>query len=191
MKWLYGVMHFLLRAGCALFLLSICVSAAPSPDQWVAAVGPANGLSYNQAWVPPGETRTWRMDCSNTARWIYRSATGIELPRTASDQYLYARKNGRVWRISADNQRALAKRLRPGDLLFWEHTYKPTRKPPVTHVMVYVGKDAAGHWLMAGSKSSKGVGVFRFDPRQPSGGYRFFLGIFHRSGRFVGVGRVL
>ena len=52
-----------------------------------------------------------------------------------------------------------AKRLQPGDLLFWEHTYKPQRKPPVTHVMVYLGRGERGELLMAGAQNSRGVGI--------------------------------
>lgn len=112
---------------------------------------------------------------------------GRDIPRTASAQYEWLRSQKRLWRVRPDG-RALAKRLRPGDLLFWEHTYKPQRKPPVTHVMVYLGRDRSGRMLMAGSQNSRGVGIYRFVPEQRWGGYNWFLW-FKRQGRFVAYGR--
>jgi Cell wall-associated hydrolases (invasion-associated proteins) len=83
-----------------------------------------------------------------------------------------------------------AKRLQPGDLLFWEHTYKPRRKPPVTHVMVYLGRGARGELLMVGSQSSRGVGVYQLQPRVVYGGHGGFLGLFKKKGRLVAYGRL-
>lgn len=150
------------------------------------AIPAAQGLSYNERWVPPGEEAAWVMDCSNTARWLYREVRGVTLPRTASDQYEMLRESGRLWRTRDEG--ALRRRLRPGDLLFWENTYKPKRKPPITHVMVYLGTDERGRMLMAGSQGSSGPDVYPFRPAQKMGGYRFFF-FFHRDGRFVGYGR--
>lgn len=120
------------------------------------------------------------MDCSNTVRWFYASALGKSLPRTASAQYEAMRAAGRL--------KNGLRGVKPGDLLFWENTYKPKRKPPITHVMVYLGRDARGRMLMAGSQGSRGVDVYVFDPKQPMGGYRWFLW-FKKTGRFVGYGR--
>jgi cell wall-associated NlpC family hydrolase len=153
----------------------------------VIQIPAAQGIRYNGRWVPPGETSAWAMDCSNTARWIVRETRGIELPRTASSQYEWLKKNKRLWRVRP-NAAALRKRLKPGDLLFWEHTYRPVRKPPVTHVMVYLGTDAQGRMLMAGSQGSRGVDTYTFDPAAKMGSYPFFLW-FRRDGRFVAYGR--
>lgn len=147
----------------------------------------AQGIRYNGRWLPPGETAAWVMDCSNTARWLVRETRGIEIPRTASSQYDWLKKNKRLWRVRP-NAAALRKRLKPGDLLFWEHTYRPVRKPPVTHVMVYLGTDAQGRMLMAGSQGSRGVDTYTFDPTAKMGSYPFFLW-FRRDGRFVAYGR--
>lgn len=147
----------------------------------------SQGIRYNGRWVPPGETAAWNMDCSNTARWLIRETRGIELPRTASGQYEWLRQKNRLWRVRP-NASVLRKKLKPGDLLFWEHTYRPTRKPPVTHVMVYLGTDASGRMMMAGSQGSKGVTTYPFDPKAKMGSYPFFLW-FRRDGRFVAYGR--
>lgn len=126
------------------------------------------------------------MDCSNTARWVYRHVRGLEIPRTASGQYEWLKKQKRLWRVR--DERSLRKKLKPGDLLFWEHTYRPSRKPPITHVMIYLGTDAQGRMRMAGSQGSRGVDFYRFDPTAKTGGYRFFL-FFRKDGRFVAFGR--
>lgn len=176
--------------GAVLFLGSVgSLAARGEPQHWEQAGRQLAGvgLRYGQSWVPPGETSAWKMDCSNAARWMVREVLGRELPRTASSQYTVLRQEGKFRRMRPDDSR-LAKVLRPGDLLFWEHTYKPTRKPPVTHVMVYLGKDAAGQMMMVGAQGSRGVGIYRFLPKQVLGSYRWFLW-FRRDGRFIGFAR--
>lgn len=147
----------------------------------------ARKLRYNQNWIPPGQTAAWNMDCSNTSRWLQAYVHGRTLPRTASAQYEYFRQRGEFRKSRADAKR-LAQTLRPGDLLFWENTHKPKRKPPVTHVMTYLGRDERGQMLMVGAQSSRGVAIYRFDPATPMGGYRWFLW-FRREGRFLGFAR--
>jgi len=146
-------------------------------------------IPYNGSFTPPGATRQWAMDCSNTARWLYLAAAGHELPRTASDQYEKLRAARRLWKVNAASK-GWRKRLRPGDLLFWENTYKPKRKPPITHVMVYLGRNADGSMRMAGSQGSKGVDFYTFRPETSYGGYNWFLW-FRRTGKFVAYGRPL
>lgn len=162
--------------------------AAPAPLTFAEAIAiPASqDIRYNGRWVPPGESNAWVMDCSNTVRWLCHEVRGIELPRTASDQYELLRKRDRLWRTRDEGR--LRKRLRPGDLLFWENTYKPKRKPPITHVMVYLGADARGRMMMAGSQGASGPDIYEFQPARKMGGYRFFF-FFHRDGRFVAYGR--
>lgn len=151
------------------------------------AIPARENVRYNGRWIPPGESAPWVMDCSNTARWLYREVRGINIPRTASDQYEWLRARRRLWRTGPDEGR-LRRHLRPGDLLFWEHTYRPPRRPPVTHVMVYLGRDSRGRMMMAGSQGASGPDVYEFRPGKKMGGYRFFF-FFHRAGRFVAYGR--
>jgi cell wall-associated NlpC family hydrolase len=155
----------------------------------------AQGIRYGGAWQPPGDGTVWNMDCSNAARYLLRTTRGVELPRTASAQYEFVRQRGQVKRVGGlfggvPDTPWWAKRLQPGDLLFWEHTYKPKRKPPVTHVMVYLGRGERGELLMAGSQSSRGVGIYRLQPRVPYGGHGGFLGLFKKKGRLVAYGRL-
>jgi len=151
------------------------------------AIPAAQNVRYNGRWVPPGESSAWVMDCSNTSRWLYREVRGIDLPRTASDQYEWLRTRHRLWRVRPDAN-SLRRRLEPGDLLFWEDTYKPPRRPPVTHVMVYLGTDGAGRMMMAGSQGASGPDTYEFHPEKKIGGYQFFF-FFHRAGHFVAYGR--
>jgi cell wall-associated NlpC family hydrolase len=163
------------------------------------------GLEYDEDWRPPGESHAWTMDCSNTARYIYKVTTGIQLPRTASDQYYYLHLQGKAWDVpQASNGWAdcefLRHNLKPGDLLFWENTYRPERQPPITHVMVFLGTNDKGQWIMAGSQTSRGgehnrrnggPDIYIFRPAQPCGGYTTWLGLVHHQGRFCAFGRPL
>jgi len=165
----------------------------------------ARGVAYNQSWRPPGEKENWVMDCSNTTRYLYKKAVGISLDRTASGQYYELSQKKMVWRVPVSGGSLdiayLKKHLRPGDLLFWENTYKPKRQPPVTHVMVFLGNNSRGEWVMAGSqvgnrgewhKSSGGPDIYPFEPAKISGGFRTFFGLGSRvDGRFVAFGRHL
>ena len=163
------------------------------------------GLSYNDDWRPPGESRSWSMDCSNTARYLYKTTTGIQLPRTASDQYYYLHLQNKAWDVPqltsgfADTG-YLRRNLKAGDLLFWENTYKPDRQPPITHVMVFLGTNDRGEWIMAGSQSSRGgehnrrhggPDIYVFNPSRPCGGYSTWMGLVHHQGRFCAYGRPL
>ena len=156
----------------------------------------AQNIRYDEPWTPPGLRSPWRMDCSNTARYLYEVAAGIDLGRTASEQYDSLRQKRRAWSVPMDGQRLvridrLQSLLKAGDLLFWENTYRPERRSPITHVMIFLGEDENGRWIMAGSRGSRagGPNIYPFDPRQPAGGYSFFFGLIHHTGRFVAYGR--
>jgi cell wall-associated NlpC family hydrolase len=163
------------------------------------------GIGYDDSWRPEGETHSWAMDCSNTSRYLYRVTAGIELPRTASDQYYYLHLQDKAWDVPMTSRgfadcNYLRSNLKPGDLLFWENTYRPERQPPITHVMIFLGTDSSHRWLMAGSQSGhhglynphrNGPDVYIFDPTHYSGGYTSWLGLVHHKGRFVAYGRPL
>jgi LysM repeat protein/cell wall-associated NlpC family hydrolase len=163
------------------------------------------GIEYDEDWRPPGESSSWAMDCSNTARYLYKVTTGIQLPRTASDQYYYLHLQGKAWDVPQTaygypDANYLRENLKPGDLLFWENTYRPERQPPITHVMVFLGANSQGQWIMAGSQTSRGgehnrsnggPDIYVFRPSQPCGGYTTWLGLVHHRGRFCAFGRPL
>lgn len=147
----------------------------------------SSGVPYAGTWVAPSGERL-SMDCSNTARWLLQETQGLQVPRTASSQYEFFRKQGKLRRVSSSPAK-LRRILRPGDVLFWEHTYRPRRKPPVTHVMIYAGTTPDGTMQMVGSQGSRGPNVYSFRPDRRMGGYRWFLGLLKRSGRFVAFAR--
>ncbi|MCE0482615.1 MAG: LysM peptidoglycan-binding domain-containing protein [Methylacidiphilales bacterium] len=162
-------------------------------------------IDYDEEWRPPGEAHAWAMDCSNTARYLYKVTAGIQLPRTASDQYYYLHLQDKAWDVpETDNGYAdcnyLREHLKPGDLLFWKNTYRPERQPPITHVMIFLGTNARDQWIMAGSQTSRGgehnradggPDIYIFDPTKPCGGYTTWLGLVHHRGSFCAYGRPL
>jgi peptidoglycan DL-endopeptidase CwlO len=117
------------------------------------------------------------MDCSGTIFYVLRAVGLEDVPRTASEQYVWARK--------ADNFEAVVSRkkdsfelddLRPGDLLFWTGTYSTDRDPPVTHTMIYLGKlKSDGRQVMFGASDGRvfdgkkmwGVSAFDFTIPKP------------------------
>ena len=190
----YGMCRFSLLL--VLLLCPALAGAATDPHLMQEATALASrGIGYGGSFAPPGEAAAWRMDCSNAARYLVRRAHGIELPRTASEQYKFVRQRGRLKRAGGlfggvPDTGWWAKRLQPGDLLFWEHTYKPRRQPPVTHVMVYLGRGERGELLMAGAQNSRGVGIYRLQPRVAYGGHGGFFGLFKKKGKLVAYGRL-
>jgi cell wall-associated NlpC family hydrolase len=163
-----------------------------------------HGIAYDGSWRPDGESRSWEMDCSNTTRYLYQVTAGISLPRTASDQYYYLHLQDKAWDVPMNSAgfadcNYLRSNLKPGDLLFWQNTYRPERQPPITHVMIFLGTDAKGRWLMAGSQGSRGFynrrhcgpDVYVFDPTHYVGGYTTWLGLVRHRGQFVAYGRPL
>lgn len=168
--------------------------------RWLAQ----EGVGYAESWRLPGEGKVWVMDCSNTTRYLYKRVLGVELPRTASDQYYTLWQQGRITpaplRLDGTvDTLALLGQMRSGDLLFWEWTYDIKRRPPVSHVMIYLGRTADGTPKMAGSSSRGrgettqrgGVDVYTFDPNAPMGGVKNAFGQYIRRARFVGFGRPL
>lgn len=114
------------------------------------------------------------MDCSGFIYYVLTQAGLPDVPRDASEQYSWVRK--------ADNFRAVISRrldgfeldeLKPGDLLFWSGTYNTNHDPPVSHTMIYLGREkSTGDRVMVGSTDGRtyhglrrwGVSVFDFKP---------------------------
>jgi cell wall-associated NlpC family hydrolase len=135
------------------------------------------------------------MDCSGFVYYVLTQAGLHDVPRDASGQYAWVRK--------ADRFRAVISRrldgfeldeLKPGDLLFWSNTYKTDRDPPVTHTMIYLGREkSTGNRVMVGSSDGRtyrglqrwGVSVFDLKPvsaSSPSPG--------GAAPRFIGYGSI-
>ena len=134
------------------------------------------------------------MDCSGTIFRVLKDQGFAEVPRDSSGQYAWVRKNGRFFSVvsmTADGFE-FAEML-PGDLLFWTGTYETGRDVPISHVMLYLGREKkSGKRVMFGASDGRsyagvqrwGVSVFDFkmpkgDPARPE-----------KRVDFVGYGRI-
>ena len=113
------------------------------------------------------------MDCSGAIYYLLTQAGLSETPRQSDQICEWLIKKGLFRRTAqADtlDHPELAT-LRPGDLLFWSGTYNTTRrKTPVTHVMLYLGKNkTTGKPIIFGAsdgrryEGQKRTGVSLFD----------------------------
>jgi len=112
------------------------------------------------------------MDCSGTIYHLLRTQKISDVPRQANLIYKWVWQKGHFNAVVSENPATFElERLKPGDLLFWTGTYKVDRDPPVTHVMLYLGKrksDSKPVMFGASSgrryegKSRHGVSVFDF-----------------------------
>ncbi|NNE94341.1 MAG: hypothetical protein HKN23_22050, partial [Verrucomicrobiales bacterium] len=131
------------------------------------------------------------MDCSGTVQRALKAAGVKNPPRSSYTIYQWAGAAGniRLARGVESLEDEAFQKLKPGDLLFWEGTYATAkRKPPISHVMIYLGtwkKD--GKPVIFGASSGRrfrgkkihGVSVFDFAlPRKES------------KAKFVGYGPV-
>jgi cell wall-associated NlpC family hydrolase len=135
------------------------------------------------------------MDCSGFIYYVLKQNGFPDVPRDSSQQYVWVRK--------ADNFNAVLSRredsfeldsLKPGDLLFWRGTYSIDRDPPITHAMIYLGRE---------KRTKKRVMVGASDGRTYDGKQRFGVSVFDLklppppktndaklSPVFVGYGRI-
>jgi peptidoglycan DL-endopeptidase CwlO len=117
------------------------------------------------------------MDCSGFIYYVLNNAGYKDVPRDSAGQYAWVRKSGNFRAVlSRSFQSFELDELKPGDLLFWSGTYDVDRDIPITHVMIYLGKEkSTGKPVMVGStdgRSYDGVrryGVSVFDFKLPSG----------------------
>ncbi|MEM1059428.1 MAG: NlpC/P60 family protein [Verrucomicrobiota bacterium] len=123
------------------------------------------------------------MDCSGTINYLLRADGFEHVPRQANQMYVWAWKAGGVTAVASSRLASFEfDRLRPGDLLFWSGTYDVDREPPVTHVMLYLGRlKDGGRRVMFGASSGRryagrsrhGVSVFDLELPRPGSKSRF------------------
>ncbi|HZR77979.1 MAG TPA: NlpC/P60 family protein [Chthoniobacterales bacterium] len=117
------------------------------------------------------------MDCSGFVFYVLKQNGITDVPRDSSGQYVWLRRAGKFEPVISrkDNSFEL-ENLRPGDLLFWTGTYAIDRDPPITHAMIYLGREKkSGERVMVGSsdgrvyqgESRNGVSVFDFKIPRP------------------------
>jgi len=138
------------------------------------------------------------MDCSG---FIYNLLTenGFkEVPRDSSQQYVWVRKAGNFNAVLSDHEDSFEfDALKPGDLLFWRGTYNIDRDPPITHTMIYLGREKrTKKRVMIGSSDGRtydgkqrwGVSVFDFKlPPPPQSGDAKISPVFVGYGRIPGL----
>jgi len=112
------------------------------------------------------------MDCSGTMYYLLRAHGLNDIPRDSTGQYLWARRNGSFFPVLSRSEKSEEfDQLQPGDLMFWTGTYQPARDIPVSHVMLYLGREReSGKRIMFGASDGRsyngiqrwGVSVFDF-----------------------------
>jgi cell wall-associated NlpC family hydrolase len=149
-------------------------------------------LSYKYGSADPS---SGGLDCSGFVYYVLRESGFNEVPRDSSQQYVWVRKGGKFEAVvsKSDESFELAN-LKPGDLLFWTGTYDINRDPPITHSMIYLGREkSTGRRIMVGASDGRvyrdqsrfGVSIFDFKISR--------AGRASTSGRtpdFVGYGRI-
>lgn len=110
------------------------------------------------------------MDCSGTIYYLLRSLGQKDVPRQSDQIYFWVKKRGKFHPVKSRTFGSKEfQQLKPGDLLFWTGTYPVKRKSPISHVMLYLGKNKQGKPLMFGASNGSyknkqiwGVSVFDF-----------------------------
>jgi peptidoglycan DL-endopeptidase CwlO len=135
------------------------------------------------------------MDCSGFVYYVLKQNGFSDVPRDSSQQYVWVRKAGGFYAVVSRKEDSLEfDDLKPGDLLFWRGTYNIDRDPPITHTMIYLGREKrTNKRVMVGSSDGRtydgkqrwGVSVFDFKmpPPAKSGDAKI-------SPVFVGYGRI-
>jgi len=120
------------------------------------------------------------MDCSGFVYFVLKQNGIDDVPRDSSGQYIWLRRTGKFEPVVSQKEDSFEfDNLKPGDLLFWTGTYSIQRDPPITHAMIYVGREKkTGMRVMVGASDGRtyqsqqrfGVSVFDFKmPRADKG----------------------
>ena len=134
-------------------------------------------LDYKYGSADPGNGG---MDCSGFVYFVLKQ-NGVEaVPRDSSEQYIWLRRAAKFEPVVSQKDDSFEfDNLKPGDLLFWTGTYAIQRDPPITHAMIYLGREKkTGARVMVGASDGRtyqsqqrfGVSVFDFKmPRAEKG----------------------
>jgi peptidoglycan DL-endopeptidase CwlO len=138
------------------------------------------------------------MDCSGFIYYVLKQNGFPDVPRDSSQQYIWVRKTGDFNAVLSSKEDSFEFHdLKPGDLLFWRGTYNIDRDPPITHTMIYLGREKrTNKRVMIGSSDGRtydgkqrwGVSVFDFKmPPPPKSGDAKISPIFAGYGRIPGL----
>ena len=151
------------------------------------------GYSYGSA-----DPKNGGMDCSGFLYYVLQQNGFSDVPRDSSQQYVWVRKAGNFNAVLSRHEDSFEfDALKPGDLLFWRGTYNIDRDPPVTHTMIYLGREKrTKKRVMVGSSDGRtydgkqrwGVSVFDFKmPPPPQSGDAKISPVFVGYGRIPGL----
>jgi cell wall-associated NlpC family hydrolase len=138
------------------------------------------------------------MDCSGFIYYLLNQNGLKDVPRDSSQQYIWVRKAGNFNAVLSRKEDSFElDALKPGDLLFWRGTYNIDRDPPITHTMIYLGREKrTNKRVMIGSSDGRtydgkqrwGVSVFDFKmPPPPNSGDAKISPVFVGYGRIPGL----
>jgi peptidoglycan DL-endopeptidase CwlO len=149
-------------------------------------------LDYNYGSADPANGG---MDCSGFIYHVLQQNGFSDVPRDSSQQYVWVRKAGNFRAVLSRHEDSFElDALKPGDLLFWTGTYKIDRDPPVTHIMIYLGREkGTNKRIMVGASDGRtydgkqrfGVSIFDFKLSKPPDSNDAKV-----SPLFVGYGRI-
>jgi cell wall-associated NlpC family hydrolase len=152
-------------------------------------------LGYTYGSADPGNGG---MDCSGFIYYVLNQNGFPDVPRDSSQQYVWVRKAGNFYAVLSRKEDSFEfDDLKPGDLLFWRGTYNIDRDPPITHTMIYLGREKrTNKRVMIGSSDGRtydgkqrwGVSVFDFKmPPPPKSGDAKISPVFVGYGRIPGL----
>jgi len=138
------------------------------------------------------------MDCSGFIYYVLKQNGFPDVPRDSSGQYVWVRKAKNLYAVLSRKEDSFEfDDLKPGDLLFWRGTYNIDRDPPITHTMIYLGREKrTNKRVMVGSSDGRtydgkqrwGVSVFDFKmPPPPKSGDAKISPVFVGYGRIPGI----
>jgi cell wall-associated NlpC family hydrolase len=131
-------------------------------------------LDYKYGSADPA---TGGMDCSGFVFYVLTQNGVRDVPRDSSQHYVWLRKAGGFRAVNSRQEDTFElDELVPGDLLFWTGTYAIERDPPITHAMIYLGREkGTKQRIMVGASDGRtykgesryGVSVFDFKIPRP------------------------
>jgi len=151
------------------------------------------GYTYGSA-----DPKSGGMDCSGFVYYVLQQNGFPDVPRDSSQQYVWVRKAGNFKAVIGRKEDSFElDDLKPGDLLFWRGTYNIDRDPPITHTMIYLGREKrTNRRVMVGSSDGRtydgkqrwGVSVFDFKlPPPPKSGDAKISPVFVGYGQIPGL----
>jgi cell wall-associated NlpC family hydrolase len=151
------------------------------------------GYTYGSA-----DPKNGGMDCSGFIYYVLQQNGFPDVPRDSSQEYVWVRKGGNFNAVLSRKEDSFElDALKAGDLLFWRGTYNIDRDPPITHTMIYLGREKrTNKRVMVGSSDGRtydgkqrwGVSVFDFKmPPPPKSGDAKISPVFVGYGRIPGL----